>query len=188
MIVTKQHMYNLMSDYMTDNGYELIHKIIETKLPDIWNKSTSSTGKHHKKKDGTVPTIVEHTYEMLYAAIQTYRMFNIEPKTSDMDLLLTGVVLHDALKYGEKGTMFHTHTGHDRLMSKRINKRREIMLKIFNEFQCEILEEMVHYHSGRWSTGLLKKGKANFKLSNYHPFTAYIHTLDMLSTADVLKY
>ena len=179
--------FNLIKPHMTEKAFQILYIIMTKKLPDAWTRPTSSTGKHHLKADGKVQTTIEHTYEMVYAAIKIARAFKIESVTSDMDVLLFILALHDSMKYGETGQMFHTHKGHDRLIGDKIRDARETKTMIFNDEQCTLLEEGVRFHSGQWSTGLKKVGKENFKWKNYHPITMVVHMLDMLSTNDLLK-
>ena len=95
----KDKIIELLESNLTERGFKL-WKGVSSILPDIWNRPTSSTGKYHQKSDGTVPDIAEHTYEMLYSAVKLFRMFNFEPKTSNADMILIALVLHDSLKYG----------------------------------------------------------------------------------------
>lgn len=178
----KEKIIELLKEKMTDRGF-LFWKALDDKLPDIWDKLSSSTKKYHKKKDGSVPTIAEHTYEMLYSGIKIMRMFDLKPNTLDADVLLMGITLHDALKYGSDGKREHTTKEHDRLIGDLIKNNKEKFKKLFNERQCFILEESVRFHSGRWSTGL----GGDFNLCSFNQITLLLHTLDMLSTADTLK-
>ena len=59
-----EKMNRVLKRNMTDTGYSFWSAVVQ-KIPDIWNRPTSSTLKHHKKDDGRVPSVAEHTYEML---------------------------------------------------------------------------------------------------------------------------
>ena len=175
---------NLLRVNMTENGFSL-WKALDERLPNIWEKSSSSTGKYHKKADGSIPNIAEHVYQMLFVSIKLFRMFNISPKTNEADMLLLAIVLHDCLKYGEDGQRQYTDSKHDKTAGDMINKNREIFKKIVTENQVEILEDSIRFHSGQWSTDVPDKIKFNF--ADRHPIVQWVHTLDMLSTADLIK-
>ena len=154
-------------------------------FPNIWDLPTSSTGKYHQKKDGRVPSCAEHVYEMLYAASQLVRMFNINKKTPDCDMVLLAVVWHDAFKYGKFGTAKHTDKQHDRIMGDVISENESALKEIFNDDQIKILELMIRFHSGRWSSNHDDVNKFDF--NEFPQYILFIHMLDMLSTADCLK-
>jgi len=180
----EEKLNELLELNLSDRGFSL-WKAIKEILPDIWEKPTSSTGKYHKKQDGSIPSIAGHTFEMLNAGIKLLRMFNIKENTSDADTLLLGIVLHDSLKYGKDGFRKHTDNKHDRLAGDMIKANRNTFTKLLTEDQCNTLEESVRFHSGRWSSDVDKNEEFSFK--DYEPQTFFIHILDMLSTADVLK-
>ena len=180
----EERMDEVLEINMSERGFSL-WKALKQKLPEIWEKSSSSTGKYHKKHDGSVPSIIIHTYEMLSAGIKLFRMLNIKKNTTDADTLLLGIVLHDSLKYGLDGNLLHTTREHDRLIGDLIKANKATFLKLLNEDQFTILEEGVRYHSGRWSSDVDKNKPFDFK--DYNPIAVFIHTLDMLSTADRLR-
>ena len=128
----KEKIVELLKENMTEKGFKLWQGI-DRVLPDVWNKPTSSTGKHHKKLNGEVPSNAEHVYQMLYAACKIFRLFNIRKKTSDCDSLLFSVVLHDALKYGQLGTRKHTDSAHDKEAGDMIASNKETFLKILGK-------------------------------------------------------
>jgi len=180
----KQKMNEILEKNLTESGFKLwigINKI----LPDIWNRPSASTLKYHKKIDGRVPDIAEHTYEMLYALVKLLRMFNYKSKTADADSLLLAVAFHDALKYGKFGSRRHTDQRHDKEAADVIASNEETFRKILSEEQFKVLEEGIRYHSGRWSTDVANRN--SFDWNDYKSSTLIIHTLDMLSTADCLK-
>jgi hypothetical protein len=78
----QEKITKLLENSMTERGFKLWNGI-NSMLPNIWDKLTASTRKYHKRKDGSVPCIGEHTFEMLYAAEKIMSMFNINPKTND---------------------------------------------------------------------------------------------------------
>lgn len=171
----------ILKENMTENGFNL-WKAINSKVPSPWNKPSSSSGKYHVKKNNYVPNIAEHTLEMINSAVSIYPMFNISKNSIDLDLLLFGIAMHDIVKYGNNNDMKHTTKLHDKLIADRIENRKEIFLKLFNEDQIKILTDMVRYHSGRWSTD----AKNDFDFKNFHPYVLFVHMLDMLSTKNCL--
>ncbi len=180
----QEKIIELLEINMTEKGFKL-WKGINTILPNIWDKPTSSTGKYHKKLNGDVPTQGEHTYHMLYAATKLFRMFDVKEKTTDADKLLFAIVLHDSLKYGKFGSRKHTDYSHDKFAADMVCENKETFLKLFSEEQFEVFEEAIRFHSGRWSTNVSKNEKFDF--NEYHPETVFIHTLDMLSTKDIIQ-
>jgi len=177
-----EKLSELLRINMTEKGYSL-WKAIDSKLPNIWEKSTSSTFKYHKRADGSVPDIAEHTYEMVYASIPLLAMLNINVNTTDADVVLLALAFHDSLKYGPDGNREHTARDHDKLAADMVGANRDTFMKIMNESQAAILEDSVRYHSGRWSTDANK----DFNFSDRHPIAMMVHMLDMLSTKDLLK-
>jgi len=182
MIDYKQKIINLLEKHMTEKGFKL-WKGINSILPDVWFKPTSSTGKHHKKHNGDVPSCAEHTYHLLFTTSKIMRLFGYNSKTTDGDKMLFACVLHDALKYGELGTRKHTDNHHDKEAADMISINKETFLKVLSKEQFYVLEEAVRFHSGQWSTDASK----GFSFSDYNPETLFIHTLDMMSTADLIQ-
>lgn len=181
----KERVVNLLKDNMTERCFKL-WEAIDKRIPDSWEKSTSSTGKHHKKLNGEIPNQAEHVYHLLYATIKLFRMFDIESKTSDADKLLLAAALHDSLKYGQNGQRKYTDNGHDKAAADFIiSQNKDTFLKILTEEQFYILEEAVRFHSGRWSTDVPKNKKFTFK--DYNPETFFLHILDMMSTNDLIQ-
>lgn len=173
----------LLGQNLSQKGFEL-WKTTDEKIPNIWQRPSSSTGKYHKKADGSQPTIAEHTYHMLYAAAKIMRMFNFKAKSSDGDVLLLAIVFHDCLKYGEKGNRPHTSSTHDKDAADMIARDRKLLLQILSADQVDNLIDGIRYHSGQWSTDV-PGGKFSFRDG---PSTSmFIHTLDMLSTSDLIQ-
>jgi len=173
-----------LEENMTERSFILWNGIKKI-IPDIWEKASSSSKKYHKKENGDVPNIAEHTFEMIYAATKIFRMFDIQKKTSMADSVLFSLVLHDSLKYGKDGNKKHTISSHDQLAANMIKANKNSFMKILNENEYEMLEEAVRFHSGRWSTDV--NNSNNFDFKDFNPVTLFCHTLDMMSTADLIK-
>lgn len=182
----KEKVIELLENNMSERGFKL-WKGIDSILPDIWEKPTSSTGKYHKKLNGDVPNLAEHVYQMLYATVKVLRAFNAKPKTTDADKLLMAVALHDSLKYGNMGTRKHTDYQHDKHAADMIASNRDTFIKLFDEDQLHTLEEAVRFHSGQWSTDIPKNEKFNWSTSKLRMETFFVHMLDMFSTADLIQ-
>jgi len=170
---------------MTTKGFDLLLKI-EGRLPDIWDRPSSSTGKYHKKADGSVPSISFHTFEMLYAATKIIRMFGGKVISTQNDCYLMAIILHDALKYGAKGTNPHTTPNHDKTMADLLLKNKKTLMTHFTSDEADILIDGVRYHSGRWSKSVPNMNQFDF--ADFHPVVMFSHILDMLSTADCLRF
>lgn len=179
----KGKLVELLENNMTEKGF-LLWKGIDKRLPDTWDKLTSSTGKYHKKMNGGVPTQAEHVYHLAYSTVKLFKMFNIKTKTSEADKLLFAVALHDSLKYGPMGNRRHTDRQHDKKAADMVSENKETFQKIMTEEQFFVLEEAIRFHSGRWSTDA--KGQ-KFSFKDYNPETLFIHILDMMSTSDLIQ-
>jgi 23S rRNA maturation-related 3'-5' exoribonuclease YhaM len=171
---------SLLRKNLTIRGYELYTKLRE-KIPDIWSRPSSSTGKHHRKEDegGRVPDQAEHIFEMLFAADRIIELFG----KCNKDVIFLSIVMHDAFKYGKFGDNPHTEYKHDQIIGDTIKNSRNLFLKLLNEKEVVLLENMVRYHSGRWSTDAGK----DFSFYEHEPEILFIHVLDMLSTKNVIK-
>jgi hypothetical protein len=180
----KERIVDLLENNMTEKGFKL-WKGIDSMLPDIWSKPSSSTGKYHQKHNGDVPDIAEHVYHMLYTGNKILKMFNINPKTTDADKILFALALHDSLKYGNLGTRKHTDKVHDKEAADMISSNANTFKKLLSDEQFQVLEESVRFHSGRWSTDVPKNKE--FFWEEYNPETLFVHMLDMLSTADLIQ-
>lgn len=169
---------------MTERCFKL-WKGIKERVPNIWDRPTSSTGKHHRRTDGTIPSCAEHVYEMLIACAKLLSIFNIEVKSAQCDILLFSVALHDAFKYGVDNALNRPYTdnGHDRLAGNIVRDNKLVFMKIFNEGQVNLLEKCVRYHTGRWSTDAEK----DFNFKDFPTEVFFVHMLDMLSTLDLLN-
>jgi len=171
----------IAKEHMTEN----LWKGIDQRMPSIWHKSTSSTGKWHKKKNGEVPDCAEHVYHMLYTAVKIFRLFSIEKQTTDADKIIIAILLHDALKYGMLGNNMHTCYSHDKDAADMVSQNKGTFLKLFTEEQFVVMEEAIRFHSGQWSTDA--KYELEFSFANYNPETLFVHMLDMMSAADLIQ-
>jgi len=180
----KEKIVELLEKNLTKKAFKLWIEI-DRRLPDVWERPTSSTGKYHKKLNGDIPTQAEHVYHLLFSVSKLLRMFDIRKKTPEADKLFLAVVLHDSLKYGNLGTRKHTDYTHDKAAADMVSQNKETFLKILNEEQFVIMEEAIRFHSGRWSTDVPKDKTFTFK--DYNPETFFIHILDMMSTADLIQ-
>jgi hypothetical protein len=180
----KDKVNELLEKNMTEKGYKLWLGI-NTMVVDIWNRPSSSSGKYHKKSDGRVHDIAEHTYEMLYNAMKIIRLFDITSNTSRCDAMLFAIGLHDILKYGEHGELKHTTGKHDQLAGDLISGNFDTFRKVMGDNDVLIMAEAARYHSGRWSTDV--KVRNAFDWKTFNPETLFVHIMDMLSTGDCLN-
>lgn len=171
----------ILKKNLSEKGFELWLKLKE-RIPNIWSKPTSSTLKYHKKNDenGRVPSVAEHSWEMLYAAEKIIDMFN---KNVNKDVVFLSIILHDSFKYGLDGSTPHTENRHDKIIGDTIRDNKRLFLKLLSENDVSLLEEIVRFHSGRWSTD----SSQNFSFDNHKPEVLFIHTLDMLSSKNLIK-
>jgi hypothetical protein len=167
---------------MTERGFNFWTQL-DGLIPNIWEKPVSSTGKYHGKADGRIPTIAEHTYEMLYAGIKIWDMLGKVKNTSYGDVILLSIVLHDRVKYGNDGKRGYCTPKHDSLMADLLKTNKGIVKQLLTDGEFEILEEAIRYHQGRWSS----ESRQTFHFSQFNPETMFLHTLDMLSFKDVIK-
>jgi hypothetical protein len=180
----KERIIDLLKNNMTERAFKLWQGI-DSVLPDTWEKPTSSTGKWHQKKNGDVPTQGEHVYHLLYSATKVMRLFDIKFRSTDADKMLFAIALHDTWKYGKQGGRKHTDGQHDKLAADMVSLNRETFLEILTEDQFQVMEEAIRFHSGQWSTDVVKGVPFSFK--GYNPETLFIHVLDMMSTADLIQ-
>lgn len=180
----KERIISLLKENMTERCFKLWEGM-DQRLPNIWEKPTSSTGKYHKKLNGEVPNQAEHVYHILFCTVKLFRMFNIDPKTTDADKLLLAGVLHDTLKYGMNGQRSFVDNKHDKLAADIVAQHKELFLKLFTEEQFYILEEAVRFHTGRFSSDIPKGSDFNFK--NFNPETMFLHMLDFMSSLDLIQ-
>lgn len=181
----EEKIVELLKENMSERGF-LLWKGINERIPNIWNKPSSSTGKYHNKEDGRVPSIAEHTYEMLYTAIKMMRMFNWKKNSSQFDVILFSLVLHDCFKRGQSGKSKHTYNQHDKMAGDMVLENAPTFTKIFSEEEFAMIEEAVRYHNGRWSWDC-KDRRNTFKFDGMHIESFYVHLLDMLSANNMLN-
>jgi hypothetical protein len=181
----KEALFNEATQNMTKDGFNLLMKI-NSKIPDIWNRPSSSTGKYHKKSDGSIPSIAHHTFEMFYTAAKIIRMFGESKKSKQNDAFFIAIFLHDLRKYGKDGKLPHTTRNHDSDMADLLEKNKKVLMKYFSEAQTYMIIDGIKFHSGRWSASVPNIN--NFDFEDYHPIVMFVHMFDMLSTADCLKY
>ena len=173
----------LLKENISETAYNFWDAATDKIIPtNIWKELASSSKKYHNKEGGFVPTIAEHTCEMLRGAIKCMSMFGITRKTSECDLLVMGVVLHDAFKRGEDGTGKWTAKDHDSLIANKVQDS-SAFLRFLSAEQHKILVDILRFHSGKWSY----EADNDFNFSNYHPYVLFVHTLDMLSSRNCLK-
>ena len=180
----EKRIEELLEKNLSENAF-VLWSGINKKLPNIWKKYVASTLKYHKRADGSVPDIAEHTFEMLYAAVKVFRMFNPSKK----DSILLSIALHDALKYGINGkgkNGKHTFNDHDRLIADLVAGNEKTFRKILDEKEFKVLVESLRFHSGKWSTDV--KDQNSFDFNDFSPEVLFLHTLDMLSSNDCLKF
>lgn len=174
----------LVESNLTPEGNKLF-LLVNSKLPDIWDRYSSSTMKYHKKVDGSVPTIAEHTYEMVNAAIKIIPMFGTPLISKKNDAVLMAIIFHDSLKYGKTGRNPHTTRNHDQEMANLFVKNKKIFLNHFTKEEFDLFQLCIRFHSGRWSPDA--KYIKDFSFSLLPPEVMFVHTLDMMSTKDCLQ-
>ena len=173
----------LLKDNMTDISFRMWNALKE-KIPDIRYRPSSSTGKYHRR-NGSVPSIYDHTYEMLVSCVKLLSIFNVTPKTKKSDILLFSIILHDAFKYGISNPFGaqYTNNAHDRLAANIINDNKSVFMRVFSEEEVNLLEQCLRYHSGRWSSD----ASDNFDFAKLPPQVLFLHILDMMSTHNLLS-
>lgn len=172
----------VLKKHLTEKSFALWIGIRE-KIPNkCWDKLTSSTGKYHKKEDqgGRVPSVSEHTYEMIYAADKIIGMFE---GLLNKDIIFLSLALHDSYKYGLVKSCNSTEAKHDKLIADLINKNKKIFTQALSENDTILLEEAVRFHMGKWGT---ESGK-DFNYDKHGVLVLFISTLDMLSSKNLIK-
>jgi len=180
----KERIIELLETNMTEKGFKL-WKGIDSMLPDIWSKFVASTKKYHKKQNGEVPDIAEHVYHMVYSGIKLLRIFDIEPNTTEADKILFALALHDSLKYGNFGSRKYCDNAHDKEAADMVSSNESTFKKLLTDEQFQVMEESIRFHSGRWSTDVMRNKKFDWK--DYNPETLFVHILDMFSTQDLIQ-
>lgn len=172
----------LLKDNMTDISFRMWNALKE-KIPDIRHRPSSSSGKYHRR-NGSVLSIYDHTYEMLFSCVKLLSIFNVTPKTKKADILLFSILIHDAFKYGIDNPFSaqYTYNAHDRLAANIINDNKSVFMRVFSEEEVSLLEQCLRYHSGHWSTD----AGNGFTFTGMPAEVFFIHLLDMLSTNNLL--
>jgi len=102
-------------------------------------------------------------------------------------VLLLAVVLHDSMKYGKDPVHTkHTVRNHDKIIADFIEDIAEVFEPVLGIENTMLLENCVRFHSGRWSTDISSLTKDR-EHDEGDDMMFYVHSLDMLSTADNLK-
>jgi hypothetical protein len=170
----------ILKRHLTQKSYDLWIGIYENISNKCLNLPTSSTKKHHLKEDGRCPTVGEHTFEMLYITDKIIPMFE---GMFNKNVIFLGIAMHDIYKYGLNINNIHTHGKHDQIIAETIKKNQKIFTQALSLDDTILLEEIVRFHMGRWSSNAPK----NFNYSNYTPLVLFLSTLDMLSANNCLK-
>jgi len=172
----------ILKKHLTENSFELWIAIRENISNKCWNKPTSSSGKYHKKEDqgGRVPSVSEHTFEMMYAADKIIPMFE---GNLNKDIVFLSLALHDAYKYGLVKTCMSTEAKHDKIIADIIKNNQKTFSQALNERDTSILEEAVRRHMGKWGTDAPK----DFSYEKYSPLVLFLSTLDMMSSKNLIK-
>jgi len=155
--------------------------------PWIWDRPVSSSGKYHLREDGRVPTIIEHTVEMLQAAVNllpAYPMGNRD----EQDAFLLATALHDCMKYENKESERTSKYHDERMLEVILYHGRVVIGSIGFRAYCS-LKQAIRYHHGQWSTDLKRSSNPyEFFISVGGPIAVLLHTLDYLSMSNSLKF
>lgn len=172
----------ILKKHLTQKSFELWIGIRENITNKCWEKPTSSSGKYHRKEDqnGRVPSVSEHTFELLYAADKIIHMFD---GLINKDIIFLSIALHDSYKYGLVKSCQSTESKHDHLIAEIISRNKKVYLQVLNENDVNKLITSVRFHSGKWSTDA--RNDIYEKLSS--PEVMFLHTLDMLSSRNLIK-
>lgn len=170
----------ILKKNLTEKSFDLWLGVRERISNKCWDKPTSSTGKYHQKEDGRVPSVIEHTWEILYTIDKIIQMFE---GNLNKDIIFLGAALHDAYKYGLVKSCTSTESRHDKIIADIIKNNQKTFLQVLNENEVKMLEEQVRFHMGKWSTDAGK----NFSYKDYGPLVIFLSTLDMLSSKNLLK-
>ena len=172
-------MQELLKKELTEPSYNLLEALL-VEIPSVWRRPSSSSGKYHQKENGYVPTIAEHTAEMLLAGARIARLFKgCERNCVKKDTFLMAIVLHDSMKYGKDPSHSkHTVSNHDKIAADFIHDVADIFESVIGAENTALLEDCVRLHNGRWSPGFSA-------VTDQMVFM--VHHLDMLSTSDNLR-
>jgi 23S rRNA maturation-related 3'-5' exoribonuclease YhaM len=126
-----------------------------------------------------VPSVAEHTFEMIYSADKLISMFE---GVINKDVIFLSIALHDSYKYGLVKSCMSTESRHDRIIADYISLNRKIYLQALDYNDTVLLEKAVRFHAGRWSTNI-----GDNVYDKLTPEVMFLHTLDMLSAKNLLK-
>lgn len=180
-----EKLRKLAETNMSQEGYKILGLILKDITP-IWDRKVSSSGRYHVKANGYVPTILEHTYEMLFCALKIIRLFGYKSKSQQIDVMIMAIILHDSLKYGIENPINNKHTvsAHDKLVGELVTKHKDILEPHLEQDNFWALRHAVSYHSGRWTVN----NKIGIKIfGDKRLVSFFVHIMDMLSTNDCLK-
>ena len=174
----------LLKDNLTLDAYKL-WVAMKTKIPMVMHRPSSSTGKYHADEHGNVRSIAEHTYQILFTAVKTLKIFNISIPSKSSDVVLLAGACHDLVKYGCDDPLHkrHTNSKHDKLIADILLFNKNRCLEYIQENDFAKLEQICRFHSGRWSTD----ANPNFDLSKLPVEVMFIHMLDVLSSENLLR-
>lgn len=170
----------ILKKNLSEKTFELWKGIQERISNKCWEKPTSSTGKYHQKEDGRVPSVIEHTYEMLYAADKLISMFDGVINTQ---VIFLSIALHDSYKYGLVKSCQSTESRHDSIIADSIALNRKVYLQAMSYQDTVLLEKAVRYHAGKWSTDI----GHDHLYDKLTPEVLFLHTLDMMSSKNLIK-
>ncbi len=185
---------DLCRENMTEEGFNILIDINGSIVP-VWDRASSSTGKYHKRHDGAVSTIGHHTYEMMYAAMKTKRQLVIEKNTIRCDVLCLAIFAHDMNKYGIVPGV-HTATNHSKQAVAVLRSNAMLggyLIDCMATWGPDVSENLwfsllraVGFHNGIWEKEIMA-GELEHMDNLNHPLVVFVHTLDMLSAAGVLR-
>lgn len=194
------NILRLCKQNMTEEGFDILCEI-EDQITPVWDRPSSSTGKYHKRSDGSVSTIGHHTYEMMYAGMKTMRQLEIEKNTIRCDVLCIAIHAHDMNKYGiVPGLHTATNRSKDGNHSKQAvavlqsnSRLRDYLFHSIATWPPAVEESLwfsllraVGFHNGIWEKEIMD-GELEHMSNLNHPLVVFVHTLDMLSAAGVLR-
>lgn len=176
----------ILIENMSEKAYFLWMELY-SKIPYIWDRASSASGKYHKDNNNNVRSIREHTFEMLNVFIKCMDLFSISKKSKECDTFILAILLHDAFKYGinDPLNLEHTVREHDKIVANSILMSKDKFIDIINVQNYILLENMTRFHAGKWSTDA--KSISNFKLSNLPLETIILHFIDCLSARNLLN-
>lgn len=158
---------------------DLTHDFYQS-VPFVLDRPSSSTLKYHKKEDGSVPSIMAHTLEVMSGIDSMKRSILKTHSPRDYGLLMAAAAMHDGTKYGLPPGRFTT-SNHDQTAAK-------VCLNITKNYQEGLSAQdetalfcMIAYHNGPWSK------KISLPYYQYAYPWVLIHVFDMASAANRLK-